>query len=165
MVFSRAFARLHYHDERRDRNSTSRPENFSYVVNYANDATSHTSNHRVDSTVCPQHNCRRRLRCALRRKHHQNVLGANQRVLRLRTNEGIMLRGGFGTPDEGYTLVWKNFNLSKQRLRHSETVAELERLLAAAHPSARTTLEERIADAKRGVGPTVFDWLVDADSD
>jgi RNAse (barnase) inhibitor barstar len=73
-----------------------------------------------------------------------------------------VLRGGFGTPDEGYTLVWKNSNLSKMRLGYSETVAELERLLAGAHPKARTTLEERIAEAKRGVGSTVFDWLVEA---
>ena len=73
-----------------------------------------------------------------------------------------VLRGGFGTPDEGYTLVWKNSNVSKHRLGYSETVAELERQIGRAHPSARTTLEERIAEARRGVGPTVFDWLVDA---
>ena len=72
-----------------------------------------------------------------------------------------VLRGGFGTPDEGYTLVWKNSDVSKQRLGHSATVAELERRLTRAHPAARTEIEERIAAAKRGIGPTVFDWLVD----
>jgi len=72
-----------------------------------------------------------------------------------------VLKGGFGTPDEGYTLVWKNSDVSKERLGYAATVAELEHRLARAHPQARTSIEERIADAKRGVGPTVFDWIVD----
>jgi hypothetical protein len=33
-----------------------------------------------------------------------------------------ILRGGFGTPDDGFTLRWKNHDISRQRLGYRETV-------------------------------------------
>src|SRR5262245_56630831 len=33
-----------------------------------------------------------------------------------------ILRGGFGTPDEGFVLVWKNHAISRERLGYKETV-------------------------------------------
>lgn len=73
-----------------------------------------------------------------------------------------VLRGGFGTPDEGYVLVWKNSDVSRERLGYAETICELERRISRAHPAAHSTIAERIELAKQGKGPTIFDWLVDA---
>jgi RNAse (barnase) inhibitor barstar len=36
-----------------------------------------------------------------------------------------ILRGGFGTREEGFVLVWKNSDLSRQRLGYPETVRQL----------------------------------------
>lgn len=46
-----------------------------------------------------------------------------------------ILRGGFGTPDDGFTLCWKNSDLSRVSLGYPETVRHLESLLARCHPS------------------------------
>ena len=32
-----------------------------------------------------------------------------------------VLRGGFGTPEDGFILVWKRHDLSRDRLGYSET--------------------------------------------
>ena len=72
-----------------------------------------------------------------------------------------VLRGGFRTPDE-YVLVWKNSELSRERLGYAETARELEHRLQRAHPSAHSSIEERIRLAKAQTGDTVFDWLVNA---
>ena len=73
-----------------------------------------------------------------------------------------VLRGGFGTPDGAYTLLWKNSELSKERLGYPATVKELERRLQRAHAQAHSSIEERIRMAKGQTGETVFDWLVNA---
>ncbi len=36
-----------------------------------------------------------------------------------------ILRGGFGTPEEGFILWWKNSDISRQRLGYTETVRQL----------------------------------------
>jgi RNAse (barnase) inhibitor barstar len=36
------------------------------------------------------------------------------------------LRGGFGTPDEGFILIWQHSDLSRQRLGYGETLRWLE---------------------------------------
>ena len=46
-----------------------------------------------------------------------------------------ILRGGFGTPDDGFVLVWKNSALSKQRLGYSETIKWLNEHIGKCHPS------------------------------
>lgn len=35
-----------------------------------------------------------------------------------------ILRGGFGTPDGGFVLMWRNSALSRERLGYSETVRQ-----------------------------------------
>src|SRR6266540_7528821 len=40
-----------------------------------------------------------------------------------------VLHGGFGTPPEGFILVWRNSELSRQRLGHSEYAKLVERQL------------------------------------
>lgn len=71
-----------------------------------------------------------------------------------------ILRGGFGTPDEGFTLVWKNSEESRLRLGYPETVRQLELRLTKCHPSNREYVSQELEAAKRQEGQTVFDWLI-----
>ena len=70
-----------------------------------------------------------------------------------------MLRGGFGTPAGGFTIEWKNHELSKKRLSYAETIRQLELRLETCHPSNRENVLRELAAAKANRGPTVFDWL------
>lgn len=72
-----------------------------------------------------------------------------------------ILRGGFGTPEGGFVLRWKNSDVSRKRLGHPETVRQLEQHLTDCHSSNRQLVSEDLQRAKDGVGPTVFDWLVE----
>ena len=72
-----------------------------------------------------------------------------------------ILRGGFGTPEGGFVLRWKNSAVSRERLGYPETVWQLERRLARCHPSNRTWVGKDLEQARHGVGPTVFDWLTE----
>ena len=72
-----------------------------------------------------------------------------------------ILRGGFGTPDDGYILVWKNSDLSRDRLGYSETVRQLSRNLKNSQPWYRQSIEIDLNQAMNRMGPTVFDWLVE----
>jgi RNAse (barnase) inhibitor barstar len=72
-----------------------------------------------------------------------------------------ILRGGFGTPEDGFLLRWANSALSRERLGYPETVRQLQRRLARCHPSNRQSVGEDLEQARRGIGPTVFDWLVE----
>lgn len=72
-----------------------------------------------------------------------------------------ILRGGFGTPEGGFTLVWEASDLSRSRLGYRETIRELERRLERCHPSNRAQVEAQLTAARRSRGPTVFDWLVE----
>lgn len=72
-----------------------------------------------------------------------------------------ILRGGFGTPDEGFRLVWKNSSISQQNLSFAETVRQLELRLERCHPENRDHVRRQLALARTGVGTTVFDWLVE----
>ena len=49
-----------------------------------------------------------------------------------------VLRGGFGSPDEGFTLRWKHHQLSKERL-----VRQLEPRLIHCHPSNRAEVSRK----------------------
>jgi RNAse (barnase) inhibitor barstar len=71
-----------------------------------------------------------------------------------------ILRGGFGTPDEGFAIKWRNSSLSRQRLGYEETVCVHEDWLRHCHPSSRESVLERIRQAQRRVGATLFDQLV-----
>ena len=72
-----------------------------------------------------------------------------------------ILRGGFGTPEEGFVMLWKNSELSRQRLGYPETVRQLELRLGRCHPSNRQYVMQDLEAAKRHEGATAFDWLVE----
>jgi RNAse (barnase) inhibitor barstar len=72
-----------------------------------------------------------------------------------------VLSGGCGTPDGGFTLRWKNHELSRQRLGYAETVRQLEVRLARCHPTNRPQVAQELKQAQAHQGPTVFDWLTE----
>ena len=76
-----------------------------------------------------------------------------------------ILRGGFGTPEDGFRLVWHNSQLSKLRLGCVETVRQLEARLATCHAANRQRVSAELERARLGLGPTVFDWLVEIIAD
>ena len=71
------------------------------------------------------------------------------------------LRGGFGTPEEGFILRWKNSDVSRQRLGYAETARQLTLRLEHCHPSNKLDVKRDLERAEEGEGPTVFDWLVE----
>ncbi|MEV6840507.1 barstar family protein [Streptomyces sp. NPDC051133] len=72
------------------------------------------------------------------------------------------LRGGFGTPADGdFVIEWHDHEASRQNLGHPETARQLEMWLAHCHPTNKTRMAARLAEARAGRGPTVFDWLVE----
>jgi RNAse (barnase) inhibitor barstar len=73
-----------------------------------------------------------------------------------------ILRGGFGTPEGGFTIRWKNHNTSRERLGYAETVRQLNLRLERCHPESRDTVSQYLQDAQQGRDQTAFDWLVDA---
>lgn len=72
-----------------------------------------------------------------------------------------ILGGGFGTPESGFVLVWRNAQTSKERLGYPETVRQLEARLSQCHPENVEAMSQDLERARRRSGPTVFDWLVD----
>jgi RNAse (barnase) inhibitor barstar len=72
-----------------------------------------------------------------------------------------ILRGGFGTPDGGFVLRWKNSQVSRERLGHAETVRRLEALLLQCHPSNCELVKAELEAARSGAGTSVFDTLVE----
>ena len=72
-----------------------------------------------------------------------------------------ILRGGFGTPEDGFTIRWKNHTVSKERFGYVATARELELQLKHCHPTSRASILEQLEAAKVQRGETIFDWLVD----
>lgn len=72
-----------------------------------------------------------------------------------------ILRGGFGTPEGGWVLQWQNSESSKTALGYEATIRRLEQILLTCHPSNRSVVRDRIAIARRGEGPTLFDEIVE----
>jgi hypothetical protein len=72
-----------------------------------------------------------------------------------------VLRGGFGTPDGGFVLVWRDHALSRSRLGHAEMANRLERIRHTCHPSNLPSVETELAAARERVGPTLFDLVVE----
>ncbi|WP_441232814.1 barstar family protein [Bradyrhizobium sp. 930_D9_N1_4] len=72
-----------------------------------------------------------------------------------------ILRGGFGTPDEGFVFCWDDHEISKQNLGYDETARQLRKRLERCHPSNIGSVENDLAEALRHEGPTVFDWLIE----
>lgn len=72
------------------------------------------------------------------------------------------LRGGFGTPDDDdFRFEWYDHARSRERLGHAETARQLELRLTRCHPANRERVAGELAAARRGEGPTVFDWLIE----
>ena len=72
-----------------------------------------------------------------------------------------LLRGGFGTPSEGFILRWNNCGISRERFGYEETARELARRLTHCHPSNRRNVAKQLQAAQNQTGDTVFQWLVD----
>ncbi len=72
-----------------------------------------------------------------------------------------VLRGGFGTPDKGFILRWKNSARSKELLSYRETVRQLELRLLGCDFTSRGLVARDLSAAQSGVGPTVFEWLIE----
>lgn len=72
-----------------------------------------------------------------------------------------VLRGGFGTPAEGFTIRWKNHHISKEKLGYAEAIRQLKLRLECCHPTNRETVSRYLEDAEQGRDQTVFDWLVE----
>jgi hypothetical protein len=70
------------------------------------------------------------------------------------------LNGGFGTPDDGFVLIWRNSEISRERLRYAETLRWLEERVHNCHPSNVAHFQDRILAAQRREGETLFDTLV-----
>lgn len=72
-----------------------------------------------------------------------------------------VLQGGFGTPDEGFTIRWVDSEISRSRLGYAETARQLEARLERCHPQNRPAVARDLMEAQSGRGPTVFDWLLE----
>ncbi len=72
-----------------------------------------------------------------------------------------ILRGGFGTPETGFVIRWKNSEVSRQALGYPETLKWLQSKLHTCHPDSRDSVQREIALAQKQMGPTLFDILVD----
>jgi len=72
-----------------------------------------------------------------------------------------IFRGGFGTPDDGFTLRWINSQQSKTKLDYPETVRQLKSRLEQCHPESRAYVQQELELAQSGKGPTIFDVLVE----
>jgi RNAse (barnase) inhibitor barstar len=72
------------------------------------------------------------------------------------------LKGGFGTPETGgYILRWTNCDVSRESLGYEETARQLTDRRMREDPSQHDQTNQKIRDAKRHIGPTAFEWLVD----
>lgn len=94
-------------------------------------------------------------------EHVSRVLGLDQYWRGNLDAFNDILRGGFGTPEEGFIIRWVNSDASRVHLGYAETTRQLERRLESCHPSNRTAVSRQLRDAMERRGATVFDWLVE----
>src|SRR4051794_40815175 len=67
-----------------------------------------------------------------------------------------ILRGGFGTPKDGFVIKWNHSELSREKLGYPETIRQLEIRLGECHPASRALVREEIEVAESHQGPTVY---------
>ena len=72
-----------------------------------------------------------------------------------------LLRGGLGTPGEGFRIRWTHHAESRKRLGYGETVRQLQSRLQRSHPTDRSAVLLDLEQALRNQGPTVFEWLIE----
>jgi hypothetical protein len=70
-----------------------------------------------------------------------------------------ILRGGFGTPQGGFTLRWDSSALSARRLGWPETIRFTEKKLTTCHPANIPSVQADLAAARHGEGQTLFDII------
>jgi hypothetical protein len=73
-----------------------------------------------------------------------------------------VLIGGYGTPEDGFILVWKNHELSRQRLGYAEMLSTIPIVLEPFGPDDQPEhFQKRRLAAMNQEGPTLFDTLVE----
>ena len=72
-----------------------------------------------------------------------------------------ILSGGFGTPEDGFVIKWKNSSRSQEKLGFAETIKYLEYKLNQCHPDNCEDIKVDIQLAQNGEGQTLFDILVE----
>jgi RNAse (barnase) inhibitor barstar len=72
-----------------------------------------------------------------------------------------ILRGGFGTPEGGWTLRWVNSERSRSAVSYGATVRRPQALLLTCHPANRSAIQQGLEQASRQAGPTLFDEIVE----
>ena len=72
-----------------------------------------------------------------------------------------ILRGGFGTPEDGFVLRWENSELSQQNLGYGTTAQWLREKIANVHPYNITAFQSRLSQIEQGQGVTLFDEIVE----
>jgi RNAse (barnase) inhibitor barstar len=72
-----------------------------------------------------------------------------------------VLEGGYGTPEEGFVLIWRNWEISKNRFGYDETVRTLGETLKKCRPADRSYIKTNRLLAKQGKGRTFFDMIVE----
>ena len=72
-----------------------------------------------------------------------------------------ILRGGFGTPQDGFVLRWVNSRRSREVLGWDATVSWYEETFIRCRPSNRPEFEHRLQLARQRSGTTLFDWIVE----
>ena len=71
-----------------------------------------------------------------------------------------VLRGGFGTPEDGFVLRWLNAERSRIALGYSATIRTWEDQLRRCDPSSIDFILAALESARRGEGETLFETLV-----
>jgi RNAse (barnase) inhibitor barstar len=72
-----------------------------------------------------------------------------------------ILRGGFGTPEEGFVLRWEHSAASAETLGWDETIRYLQRKLKSCHPDNIPYVQKDLEAARRQEGQTLFDIIVE----
>lgn len=86
------------------------------------------------------------------------VLGSTEYVSNLDAFNDV-LRGGFGSPDGGFILRWKNSGVSRDKLGYGETIKFIERKLNTCHPSNVASVLDDLQLARNHQGETLFDII------
>ena len=71
-----------------------------------------------------------------------------------------LVTGGFGTPDDGFILIWRHSDISRQRLGYGETLLWLEERVQHCRACSVAHWQKKIDAARRQEGDTVFDTIV-----
>jgi hypothetical protein len=72
-----------------------------------------------------------------------------------------ILRGGFGTPEAGFTIRIVNASAARRTLGYPATIVWLNDRIERCHPSNRDGFMARLEDARAGRGLTIFDMLIE----